>query len=64
VTSGYIRGGGGVQVDGRLVARVLVGCCLLVLAALVVLLTVEALDENSRYGRLKTHGVEAGTDAL
>jgi hypothetical protein len=54
---GYIRGGGGVEVDSRRVLHVVLSLCLLVLALLVIVLTLSAAGENSRTGSLRRHGV-------
>jgi hypothetical protein len=54
---GYIRGGAGVEVDSRRLLRVVLGLCLLVLAALVIVLTLAAVGENSRSSSLRRHGV-------
>jgi hypothetical protein len=53
---GYIRGGGGI-IDTRRAVRVLVGSCLVVLATLVVVLLIEAVNKNSRLDRLHSRGV-------
>jgi hypothetical protein len=57
VSTGYIRGGGGVDIDRGRVARILVGLFVLGLGALVVLLSLGAIDENARHDRLRRHGV-------
>jgi hypothetical protein len=54
--AGYIRGGGGVEVNtGRLV-RFLVVLCVLVLVALTVATAVSAANQNSRAGKLQNAG--------
>jgi len=53
----YIRGAGGVEVEGRRVALFLVALLILILAALVIPLTVLAAEQNSRISRLQSHGV-------
>jgi hypothetical protein len=56
---GYIRGGGGI-IDTRRLFRVVVGSALVAgvaLAAVVVVLTVKAVHDNSRIDSLKHHGV-------
>jgi hypothetical protein len=52
----YIRGGGGVAVDGRRLGRLVAGLCLAGLTALSVVLLLDALDQNSRTSRLRAHG--------
>jgi hypothetical protein len=54
---GYIRGGG-VQLDARRVVRVVVAVCLIGLAALVVVLSLAAVHENSRHSTLQRRGVQ------
>ena len=54
--AGYIRGGGGI-VDTRRLFRVLVGSAVVALAALVVVLTIEAVHKNSRIDSLRHRGV-------
>jgi hypothetical protein len=53
---GYIRGGGGV-IDTRRLFRIVVGSAIVVLAVLVVVLTVDAVHQNSRIDGLKRRGV-------
>jgi hypothetical protein len=53
----YIRGAGGVPVDGRRMARILVGLAVLVLSALTVIFTAIAIHHNSRITSLKQRGV-------
>ena len=53
----YFRGAGGVRVDGRRVASILVGLAALTLAVLVVILGVVGYQQNSRSDRLRQHGV-------
>lgn len=53
----YIRGSGGVQVNVRKVAAVLVAIALLVLVAVIVELTVSATRQSDQVSRLKNHGV-------
>lgn len=53
----YIRGGGGVQVDGRRVGAWLLASCALLLAALTVVFTIIAAHHNSRATSLKKRGV-------
>ena len=53
---GYIRGGAGV-VDTRWLFRVLVGSAVVVLAVLVAVLTIQAVDKNSRIDNLRHRGV-------
>lgn len=53
----YFRGGGGVKVEGRRVASVLVGLATLTLAVFVVVLGVVGYQQNSRIDRLRQHGV-------
>jgi hypothetical protein len=55
--TGYIRGAGGIPVSGRRVGRIVIGCCLVSLATLVVVLTIGAAGQNSRISRLQRHGV-------
>jgi hypothetical protein len=50
---GYIRGGGGVQVDGRRVGLIVAGFAIIGLAVLVTVLSVGAVRENSRAHRLQ-----------
>jgi hypothetical protein len=52
----YIRGGAGV-VDTRRLFRVLVGSAVVVLAAVVAVLTIQAADKNSRIDSLQRRGV-------
>ena len=56
-THDYIRGGGGVDIDGRRILRVAGAVCLVGLAVLVVITTVSARGQNSRMTRLQQHGV-------
>ena len=56
-THDYIRGGGGVDIDGRRILRVAGSVCLVGLAVLVVITTVSARGQNSRMPRLQQHGV-------
>jgi hypothetical protein len=53
---GYIRGGAGV-VDTRWVFRILTGLAMVVVAALVAVLTIQAADKNSRTDSLRHRGV-------
>jgi hypothetical protein len=57
VSSGYIRGGGGVDVDGRLVVRILLGLFVATLSILVAVLTAEAVHDNAQHVRLHRHGI-------
>jgi hypothetical protein len=56
VAASYIRGGGGI-VDARRLFRVVVGSAIVALAALVVVLTIEAAHKNSRIDGLQRRGV-------
>src|ERR1700728_100893 len=49
--------GAGVEVDGRRVARVLVGACLVALAVVVVVLFVAGFQKNAQINRLRQHGI-------
>jgi len=49
--------GAGVEVDGRLVVRILTGVVLVSLAALVVVLFVAGVEKNAQIGGLRRHGV-------
>ncbi len=49
--------GAGVDVDGRLVGRILAGMVLVSLAALVVVLFVAGVEKNAQIGGLRRHGV-------
>jgi hypothetical protein len=53
----YIRGSGGVAVEGRRVLRVIVVFILASLAVLTVLLLIEAIGKNARINRLHHDGV-------
>jgi hypothetical protein len=53
----YIRGAGGVTLDSRRVLVVVVGSCLVILAAVAVALGIAAIDQNARNTRLQQHGV-------
>ena len=53
----YIRGGGGVEVDARLVVRVVAALGILALVGTAVALTVSAASANSRIDRLRHRGV-------
>jgi hypothetical protein len=53
---GYIRGGAGV-VDTRWLFRILAGLAIVVLAALVAVVTIQAADKNSRTDNLRHRGV-------
>jgi hypothetical protein len=53
---GYIRGGAGV-VDTRWLFRILLGLAIVVVAALVAVLTIQAADKNSRTESLRHRGV-------
>jgi hypothetical protein len=57
VTSGYIRGAGGVAIGSRRVAGIVVGLSVAIMVLLVVMLTVSAIDEQSRNSRLRSLGV-------
>jgi hypothetical protein len=57
---GYIRGGGGVEVDNRRLFRWAGIICVLALAGVVVALMISAAADNSRQTRLKKHGVPVG----
>jgi hypothetical protein len=55
--SGYIRGGGGVDVNVGRVGRFLAVLCVLVLIALTVVTAVSASNQNSRAAKLRNRGV-------
>jgi hypothetical protein len=57
---GYIRGGGGVEVDNRRLFRWAGIICVLALAGVVVALAISAAADDSRQTRLKKHGVPVG----
>lgn len=54
---GYIRGGGGVEIGWRRVVLFAALLCLVILAALVAVLTSEAIDKHARNSQLERHGV-------
>jgi hypothetical protein len=53
----YLRGSGGVRVDGRRLTLVILGSVILVLAVLVVVTAIDAARHNSRVSRLQDRGV-------
>jgi len=53
----YVRGAAGVSVGSRRIVWVVAGLCIGVLALLVVVLTVSAIDQQSRANRLRQVGV-------
>ena len=55
--AGYIRGGGGVDVNTGRLLRFLVVLCVLVLIALTVATAVSAANQNSRAAKLQSQGV-------
>lgn len=55
--SGYIRGGGGVEMDTHRIVRWAGLICVLALTGVVIVLTISAVGDNSRQTRLKEHGV-------
>jgi hypothetical protein len=54
--AGYIRGGGGVEVNTVRLVRFLVVLCVLVLMALTVVTAVSAANQNSRAAKLQSAG--------
>jgi hypothetical protein len=53
----YIRGAGGVTLDSHRVLVVIVGSCLVILAAVAVALGIAAIDQNARNTSLQQNGV-------
>jgi len=55
--TGYIRGGGGVQVSAGRVVRFLAGAAAVVLIALAIATAVSAANQNSRAAKLRNNGI-------
>jgi hypothetical protein len=62
--AGYIRGGGGVQIDLRRLLAVALGICLVGLVAATALLAVAATNQNNHRTQLKRHGVPVEATVL
>jgi len=55
--SGYIRGGGGVDLDRKRVGAVLAGVSVIILVTLALVLAIDAARQNNRIDRLHANGV-------
>jgi hypothetical protein len=55
--SGYIRGGGGIEIARHRIATVALGCAVVLLLFVGVMLAIDAATENSRIDLLRAHGV-------
>ncbi|HUJ65682.1 MAG TPA: hypothetical protein VLX59_09110 [Acidimicrobiales bacterium] len=55
--TGYIRGGGGVQISAGRLVRFLAGAAALVLIALAIETAVSAANQNSRAAKLRNNGI-------
>lgn len=64
VTTGYIRGGGGVEIDRRRLLGACLGLCVAGLLAVTVLLAVAAAGQNDRRTQLKRDGVPVQATVL
>jgi hypothetical protein len=53
----YVRGSGGIDVDARRLARIVLLLCLVGLAAVAAATSIEAAGQRSRQSALRTHGV-------